>query len=369
MAVQIGAGVMRGLALRQIRHLTPVPPGTAEPLAERVYRQVERSFGVLAPPVALHAPAPEAMAACWMMLRETLVAPGLVGRAVKEAVAAAVSRTNTCPYCVSVHAATLRGIAGRTPAALIAADRIGEIADPVLRDAAAWAREASLSASPDPIPAPFERDRGPEYLGVALTFHYINRMVNVFLEDAPMPPGAPRRGLPVVERILSAMIRSAGRRCGAPGESLELLPEAELPADLDWARGNPDVAQALARAAAAVERAGERSVPDRVRELVRARLAVWDGRPHGARPSWAGDAVASLPAADRSAGRLALLVAMASYQVDASTVQRVRAETGRESAVVEIASWAALAAARRTAARAVPAALRGDHHPADRFEG
>lgn len=40
------------------------------------------------------------------MCRETLVA-GRVDRAVKEAVAVAVSKTNRCPYCVEAHATML----------------------------------------------------------------------------------------------------------------------------------------------------------------------------------------------------------------------------------------------------------------------
>ena len=75
-----------------------------------MYRQVERDFGMLAPPVALHSPAPEALAAVWVILRESLVATGLAGRPGKEAVAATISLANSCPYCVDVHGATLMGL-------------------------------------------------------------------------------------------------------------------------------------------------------------------------------------------------------------------------------------------------------------------
>src|SRR5256885_15024902 len=100
-----------------VRLVAPVRPGEAGGLVADVYAQLERDFGMLAPPVHLHSPSPECLAACWLMLRETLLAAGLVDRAAREAVAAAVSLANSCPYCVDVHSATLGGLPGGGPAA------------------------------------------------------------------------------------------------------------------------------------------------------------------------------------------------------------------------------------------------------------
>src|SRR5207245_4256084 len=140
-------------SLAQIRHVSVVPPGRAEGLVAAVYAQVERDFGMLAPPVALHSPAAGPLAACWVMLRETLVAHGLADRAAKEAVAAAVSLGNTCPYCVAVHNAVLGGLAHRPEAAAIAEHRVESIADLALRDLARWAlttgqRDANANSAP-----------------------------------------------------------------------------------------------------------------------------------------------------------------------------------------------------------------------------
>jgi AhpD family alkylhydroperoxidase len=346
---------MRGLALKQIHHVTPVRPAAAGELASRVYRQVEREFGVLAPPIALHSPAPEVMAASWLMLRESMLAPGLVGRAHKEAIAAAVSIGNSCPYCVTVHGATLHGLVRGAAADTIAADRIDLVADPALRAAAAWARAGSIRDVAAVLGTPFPARQAPEHVGVAVTFHYLNRMVNVFLEDAPMPPGAPRQGLAMVKRVLSFMIRGAARRIDEPGASLGLLPEAPLPADLGWALDSGPVAQAFARACAAIDRAGERTVPVPVRRLVLAELADWDGRPLGPSAGWVQRKVLGLDVADRAAGRLALLVALSSYQVSEGIVEDYRlTHTGDPvragSARIETAAWSAMAAARRIGA-------------------
>src|ERR1700722_2652698 len=88
-------------ALDQIRYVSPVRPAAATGLVAAVYAQVEHDFGMLAPPVALHSPAPGPLAASWVMLRETLAVQGQADRAAKEMVAAAVSVENACPYCVA----------------------------------------------------------------------------------------------------------------------------------------------------------------------------------------------------------------------------------------------------------------------------
>lgn len=341
---------MRGLALAQIRYVEPAGFGSAGAAVDRVYRQVERDFGVLAPPVALHSPAPETMAASWLMLRETLLAPRLSSRAAREAVASAVSLGNICPFCVAVHGATLQGLSDGEDARHIAAGRFELLRDPDVRAAAAWIARGAGGRFP------FPAERAPEYVGVAVTFHYLNRMVNTFLEDAPMPPGAPRLGLGMVKRVLSGMIRAAGRRVGAPGDSLDLLPKAANPAAAAWAEPDPVIAEAFTRADAAIECAGERSVPAEVRALVRREIAAWDGRPKPVSRAWVEDGVRALPAEQRPAGRLALLVALASFQIDASLIEDHRMANPADRALVELAAWSAWTAARAQGERLHPGA-------------
>ncbi|GGU98071.1 alkyl hydroperoxide reductase AhpD [Actinomadura cremea] len=348
----IPARAARTRAQGQIRYVTPVPYTAAPGPVARVYAQVERDFGLLAPPVALHAAVPELLAAAWTMLRETLVASGAADRTTKEAVATAVSLANTCPYCVEVHGVTLRGLAADDAAGLIAADRIGEIADPGLRAVAEWARRTGTpegGAPPPGFPA-------GELIGVAVAFQYLNRMVNVFLPDSPLPANLPDPARGLARRLAARVMRSGARTPRAPGGSAGLLPPAPPPDDLAWAAGAPDVADAFARAAAAVGEAGRRWVPGPVREVVSAALDEWDGRPPGPSRAWTDPLVRDLPDSARPAARLALLTAMASYQVDASVVDAHRRaepvrDGSRDAALIALTAWAAFAAARRTGAR------------------
>lgn len=336
-----------GATFAHIRHVTPVRPAAASGLVGQVYAQVRRDFGMLAPPLVLHSPAPEALAASWLLLRETLVATGRVDRAAKEAVAAAVSVGNACPYCVDVHGTALGGLAGGGAADAIAADRIAAVADAGLRDVAAWGRATGRRAAAARPELPFPAEQAPEYIGVALAFHYLNRMVNVFLADSPFPPGLsdPARGR--VQAVVGRLLRPVLGRRREPGAALDLLPAAPPAPELAWAAGSPTIAAAFARAAAALDAAAARTVPAPVRALVAAELAGWDGQPPGISRGWVDAAVAGLPAGDRPAGRLALLTALASYQVDAAVLADYRRTRPADAALIELTAWASLAAARQ----------------------
>jgi len=321
---------LRSRSLVQIRRVASVPFDTSEPTVSRVYREVERDFGVLAPPVALHAPSPLTMSAVWLMLRETLVAPGLADRSEREAVADGISRNNSCPYCVTMHGAML--------------DALGAGSGAV--DVRRWAEVHAIRGASDQNPLPFPEDHAPELVASAVLLHYLNRMVNVFLGEAPLPPKAPVQALKVVTPVLNWLQRAADRDSVTPGTSMDLLPEAALPADMWWTGGNLVLADAFSRAAAAIDAVGERSVPADVRELVLTRLKGWDGRPPGISRSWVEEDVSGLAPEDRAAGRLTLLTAFASYQIDDGVLDAYRTTAPTDQSVIETTAWASMAAAR-----------------------
>lgn len=329
------ARLTRPVTMRHLRRVTPVG-GDAGGLVDRVYAQVEEDFGMLAPPIALHAAAPQVLAAAWTMLREPLLVAGAASRSAKESVAAAVSSANDCPYCVDVHGAVLDGLGA---------------GDWSVSPLAGW-----FHGSPRPGPLPFPREHIAELIGVAVCFHYLNRMVNVFLVDSPLPPlpaamtGPARRGAGWVLGRL-ARIRPV------PGRSLDLLPPAPLPADLTWAAGNPVVADAYARAGAAIDAAARQAVPDSVRDLV-PRCVAGPGLPTepGAAGAWLESRITTLPAADRAAGRMALWTALASYRVTDVTVKGLRDCGADDGAVITLASWSALTAARHIGVKLAAAA-------------
>jgi AhpD family alkylhydroperoxidase len=323
----------RGLrtAQRSIRYVEPVRPSAARGLVANVYQQIESDYGFLAPPITLHSPSPEVMAASWVMMRETLLASGRADRVTKEAVAAAVSEANACPYCVEVHDATRRSIDGTRDA-----DEVW-----------AWV----YGGRP-----PFPDDQLEECVGVAVTFEYVNRMNNVFLPESPIPARVPGLARNQVRRTLGGLA-APGKRTIDPGGSLGLLPDASLPKDLSWAAGHATIAGAFARASAVIDSAGARSLPREVRELVHTRLSG-KATDVGLSSSWVDHAVTALPASERAVAKLALLTALASYQVDAEVVASARHDCADDAALIDLTAWASWSAARRAVSRYLHASRR-----------
>lgn len=344
--------VVASVAQRQVRHVRPVSQQSARGTVATVYAQCAEEMRLVIPPVLLHSPAPETLSAFWMLMREPLLVVGTVDRVAKEAVAAGVSVANICPYCVDMHSTGLYPQAGEHDAEAVVADRPQTMTDPRLRALVEWARSAHL---PDaPAPAQFPAAQLPELVGVVVAFHYLNRMVNVFLTSFLLPPGltpaARRRFKHVVGRQLDPTLRASP----VPGRSLSLLPAAALPADAGWAAGDPTVAQAAARSYAALAAAGERCLSAPVRHLVENRLTSWRGEETGLSRQWCEDLIAPLSPPDQAAARLALLTALASYQVDNETIAEFRRHHPGDRALIEAAAWASFTAARRIGAWHVP---------------
>ncbi|MFF5160726.1 carboxymuconolactone decarboxylase family protein [Streptomyces sp. NPDC000348] len=317
---------------RQVRHVDVVDPRTADGLVAAVYAQCERDFGVLAPPLALHSAAAVPLAAGWLLLRETLLAGRSADRAVKEAVATAVSRANGCPYCVDVHQAKLDTL--RLPAAKDAVTGTAE-----------WVQAVGRPGRPRlPAPDGLTPARAAELFGVAVTFHYLNRMVSVFLGDSPLPGHVPGRMRGVIMRAVARGMVPAARGRLEPGTSLGLLPPAGLPPELAWAEASPAVSESLARATAAVNRAA-RWVPPRVREGLRGRLSEWDGGPVGPSRAWLDEATREFSPAEAPIARLALLTAFAPYQVVEADVRSFRERRSSDRELIEATSWSALTTA------------------------
>jgi len=132
-----------------------------------------------------------------------------------------------------------------------------------------------------------------------------------------------------------------------PGSSLRLVPRAKLPDDLSWAAANPAVAGAFAGFAAVVEQAGSAVLPEPVRTLLSERVRAWNGEAMGLSRRWVEEAAAEVQEEHRAAARLALLTALASYQVDASIVEDFRSRYPGDAQLIAATAWASLTAARR----------------------
>jgi AhpD family alkylhydroperoxidase len=325
--------IFRNLTPLSIRHLSPPDIGRAEGLSAAVYRQLELEFQAV-PPITMHHLDPELMSGVWSACRETLVAGPY--RAVKEAVAVAVSESNRCPYCVQAHTSMLEG----------SGEHVGDAGVPsaiVEWAAATGDREKAMR----PAPA-FPRGSAPAIMGTAVMFHYINRMVNLFLDDTMMPIVGK---LPLVSgaafkvfsnfvsgRIVTLDVASGGFLTGAP--------EMAMPDEFRWAEPDAGVSGGLLRFTASAVSAGS-SLDAAVRELVEHLVSEWTGGSPGPGKGWLDDAVAGLPEHSRPQARIALLAALASWAADDGEVAAFRRQGGDDRALLDTAAWGAFLAAKR----------------------
>ena len=319
------------------RYVVPVRPRHATGLVRQVYQQVSRDFGAVVEPFALHSPAPALLAGMWCVCRETLLV-GRVPRELKEAVAATVSQVNQCQYCVDAHATMLHASSRHDLAASLTAP--GQVNNPAGDDRASqvitWARATRNPGSPILTAAPFMGRDSAEFIGTAVAFHYINRMMTVLGSTSPLPAGVPRG---VASRAGGWWYARAVRRPKRPGESLALLPEAELPSELGWAAPSAAVAGAFARFSAVVTEAGKRVLDGSVRSLVRARVQAWNGEDPPLSRAWIDEALAGVAEAFRPAARVALLAALAPHQLDESVIARFRAGEPGDETLVAVLAW------------------------------
>lgn len=319
------------LGFTQMRYVTAVRRAEAAGAVAEIYQQIDDEFGILAPPLTVHSAAPTILAAAWMMVREALVADGAVSRADKEAIAVGVSLGNDCPYCTSVHSSSLRALTanGGVTSTHVALRR--------------WAR--GMSRRSTMVPAPFPADQAAEHLATAAAMHYLNRIVTVLLTELPLPPGAPRSASGVVGRRLGALVRSAAGRPHAAGTSLDLLPAAAWPPDLEWAAAVPATAEAFARSIAAVDAAAA-FLPAPVQRRVLGWVSAWDGEPPAIGRQWLAETTGDLAEKHRAAARLVLAIAVAPYQAYGE-VEAFRRDYPADRDLVVACAWAALIAARR----------------------
>ncbi len=331
-----------------IKYLHPIRPKQADGLVAEIYTQIKRDFGKVVDPFLLHSQLPKLLAGVWMACRETELV-GKVPRTTKEAVAAAVSVGNQCPFCIDAHTIMLNAAGERTTANAIEGKRLYEIAEPKVKAIAEWALATTSPNNKNLRSPPFSKEEAPEIVGTAVFYHYINRMAIILLGDTPLPSNSALLKSPL-KRVAGLMFRGAVKLHKNMGESLDFLPPTDLPDDLRWAKTNPVVAQAFARFAAATNQVGEVSLSPEVREQVAGFVERWQGESIGVSKQWMETETCQLDEAQRSAAQLALLAALTPHQINERDILRFRDHFPDDTVLLGTLSWASFSVALRIGA-------------------
>ncbi len=338
------------LAPKAIHYIKPVEYLQAKGFVKKTYDQMQSEFQIV-PPLTIHSPIPELLACIWTILRESLIAKGLVSRTTKEVVAVVISRINECPYCIDVHTSMLHGASKHGIADLIPDNLDYRISDKSVKGITSWASATKSPESPLLHNPPFLKKEAPEIIGTALSFHYINRMVNVFLSNSPVPiPSSFSHTTKIARRLFGAFI---GKKIVnktpevKPGKSLHILPDSEIPEEFVWARPNPIITGAFARFANVITKIEERFIHKDVQEAVKEEIQRWNGEDRGISSRWTEEVIKYISDELKSTARLALLTAFASYHVDEGIVKAFRRDNRSDQELIAVTAWASFMAVQR----------------------
>jgi AhpD family alkylhydroperoxidase len=337
--------------VKTVKHVGVVPLRGAKGVTRELYDQARKEVGMLPEPVTMFSASPELLVATWAPFRESLLATGHAPRVVKEAVAAQVSSLNQCPYCVDAHTIFLYGGGAGALATSLLSGAAELDGDPHLRAVAGWAA-ANITRPAEALPAPFPPEQVPEIVGTLVEFHFLNRVIDVLLTGTFLPGS--EKAHKVARKVAGKVFAKRVRAQRAPGASVGLTAGNPLPADLAWAAPQPAIAAAYANLAAAAGAAAQRVVTPAVANLVTGRVAQWDGRFPGPSKAWLDQATAGLADADQPAARLALLTALAPFQVTDDDVEDYREHRPTDAELLDLLTWAAFTAARTIGAWSVP---------------
>ena len=225
-----------------------------------------------------------------------------------------------------------------------------DASDETLRRNLEWVR-AVVTPNSDQIPnTSFTEEQMPEVIATLMGMSDINRFSHVVMEDSPVAvPFGMRSIKSWMLRIFGSELKVTRQVPLVPGRSLGLLPPGELPDDMQWAKPNPRVADAVSRWAAAVEREGAKVVSSTARKTITDSLNRWNGEKMPLDTNWIACDVAGLNGEDKAIARLSIVLAKASYRVTEKMVSDVLGEHQSEERFIRILAWSSFAAARRFA--------------------
>jgi len=227
----------------QIEHIKYIKKKEAKGKLKEIYKHIELDFGVLAEPFALHSLNKELTAGVWAMLYETVLTDSKVRRSLKEAIATSISEINKCNYCVDAHSMMIFG----TEKSLqnnISTLKKAETEPKTKEDKLIfWALQNLNFDSEIIINPPFSKEEAPEIIGTAVLFHYLNRMVNLFAGDSPLPI---KKMKGVLINIASKLVfAKAIKKNKIKGESLKFIDKDIDSNTFDWANPIPEIKKAF----------------------------------------------------------------------------------------------------------------------------
>jgi AhpD family alkylhydroperoxidase len=329
-----------------IKYIKATPHSHVDGVVKEIYSQIKHDFGAVVEPFLLHSSSPSVLGGVWAACRETELITGVVPRNVKELIASTISQMNWCPYCVDAHTIMLNAEGEHKVARLLSTDAASDIADPKLKAIYEWASSTRSPQSDIILAPPFSVQEAPEMIGMAVFYHYINKMVSVFLSETPLPLNVSWMKL-VMKRFAGWYFSLSARRVKSYGDSLKFIPDARLPEDMGWAEGSSPISKAFAGFAAVVNEIGAEILPEEVRQCVQEYIHSWNGEHPEMNRHWVDQAAQGLNNEIKGIARLVLTASIAPYQVDEQMIVSFRNAFSTDDALLGALAWGSFAVAKK----------------------
>lgn len=335
------------MSVQTMRYVSAVPTRQASSLVKRVYDQIREDFfknGSL----TSRSKVPPLMAAIWTSGRESMLVEDKVDRTTKDAMTAVLSQINDCPYCEDMLVSLVHAAGEHDTAKEIFAQNEFADAEDLLSKRLEWVRAVATAGCTDMPPTPFTTEQLPEVFGTMMAMSDINRFSHIVMEDSPVAAPFGLQWLKAYAlRLFGNELVATRQLVLKHGRALSLLPKAELPDDMEWAKPNPRVADALARYAATIEREAAAIIDQRVKAVVATSLDSWQGEQMPLLPGWVDSETAGLEGNDRAIASFAIQLAKAPYRVSEKLGEEILQIAGSEEDFVRILAWASFTGARR----------------------
>lgn len=337
------------LSLKTMRYVHAVPRSKAKGIVAEVYKQISEDFFINGS-LTSRSKVPGLLAAIWTGGRETILVDDNVDRTTKEAIAATLSSINDCPYCGDMLVSLVHAGERADDAVQILNEQESHISDPVLRERLTWVRQVVTPGDIEPCYTPFTRHELPEVIGSIMAMGDVNRFSHIVMDGSPVnAPFGIQRIKQFALGIFGNELEATHRDPLVPGRTLSLLPEASLPTDLQWAKSNTRVAQAIAQWTDCVEKESRSVITENVRTLIHANLSQWHNELMPMSRSWVEQELENVHGDDYFIAKLALLLAKASHQVDDELVETVLFNAKSEEDFIRILAWCSFTASRHVA--------------------
>ncbi len=256
-----------------ISHIKSISPRQADGEVKEIYHQLKTEMGDVVEPISLHAIIPDLLKGIWGILRETVIIEDAVSRKIKEAVGAAVSASNECPYCVDAHTIMIIGLKDKLVADAIVKKDLDLIESDEVRKVVNWAFNTRNFKSMAINNPPFSSKESAEIIGTAVFFHYLNRMVTIFLGPTILPLNINFfKGMmkAMAAKMFSGVLHAERKEGENKGNYANIK-------GLYWASGNPRVEYVFTYFFHVVSELADQHVPQEVQSFIKDQIMDWDG--------------------------------------------------------------------------------------------